>query len=331
MCEKLTNPLEALANELGAADPHNPVYPLLTQLITQLTNNQLPNAFVPLPRHTRYVSPEWKLSDVVPLPFGYHTSIEDALLSIRAETPVPLATDKYQVIVNPGRYSTVIFPVSNVDIVGTDRDSVILDGGVGWNIGSNNNAGAHNVDETITLSNLTLTVGMAANGNTTKNPSLLQTLRLENVNNLGEAIILAGSKAIVKNSYMSGPWIVSNATAIITGCVADSTWTLSATLGASAYIFDTTYTSNALSTDATSGIDRDVTGIEAVLLTPTSIIGIPVRYVNATYLASIVSTDSTVLSVGLGPKAVDSVTVYSPGLSTAEIVLTQRFDPLLLD
>lgn len=319
--------LEQVANALGAADPHTPIYPLISQIAKDVADVQLSSAFVPLPRHTRYVSPSWALSGVVPLPAGYYTSIAAAYASILAETPVPLATDKYQIILNEGHYAETVFLVSNVNLIGTDKDGVFLDGPVAYHVGSGVNAAAFNLDEDTSIENLTMTNGLLGDVAVGKNPALLASLRLDHVNCRATTLFRAGIQTTVKQSVLANGWNADGVgtTTLILNSACDGGWTFAATNGSNSYIFDTIYSPTALSTDATSGIDREYTYIPAaaVLAAPGGPIAIPVRYVNPIYFVTVTGLDTAApASFAVGAKAVDSVVVSASAATTADILLT---------
>jgi hypothetical protein len=337
MCEQLDEKaLEALANALGAPDPHYPVYPLLTQIIANETENIIAadiaaGVFTPVPRHTAYVSPAWSTTS---LPAGYYTSIAAAYAAILAQTPVPLASDKYVIFLNAGHYSEAVPLISNVDLVGIDRDAVFLDGAVTWAVGVVQNSGAFALDETVSLSGVTITNGLAANGNTAKSAALLQLLRLQNVNVVAGAVLSGGLRTVIKNSTLSDAWLATGAgtTTIITGSAANDTFSYVASLGSNSYIFDTTYPSGSLSTDATSGIDRQYELIFTASIVGTILVAIPVRYVNATYVPSPVSTNQLIPSAyGTGSYTVSTLSLGATAATPTQILLTQPFDALLLE
>jgi hypothetical protein len=332
MCEQLDNrALEALANALGAPDPHDPVYPLIAQIATDIAENvvlaDLTAGVVPIPHHTRYVSPSWTIGSG-PLPPGYFTTIAAAYASILAETPIPLDSDKYVIYLNVGHYAEDINAVSNVDLVAIDS-AVTFDGAFNYSSGSGINAGAVGVNEVVNLVNIFFNGAITLTGNPAKSAALVQSVNM--LDSFPTTLTDSGMGLNVKGSDLDGAWNISGAGAVvyILNSVADSTWSLSATLGATAYIFDTTYPADALSTDATSGIDRQYTSLFAVpIAAGANVIALAANYVNPTYIASV-----TLLSTGTGyfitAKTVSSVTVNNPGVAyTADILLTQPNDSM---
>lgn len=152
--------VEQVANALGASVPEADIFLLIQNMIDAAiaaipaTPVVVPLG-IPFPENVRFVAESWSTPTINP-DFQF-TTIDAAYASIlAAEGGVPSSTEEYTIYIYPGNYTIPALLLSNIALVGVDREGVILTGATAWNAGAGANAPLAALAETITLRDVTL-------------------------------------------------------------------------------------------------------------------------------------------------------------------------------
>lgn len=146
----------------------------------------------PYPANVRFVSPSWTEPVV---PNVHYTTIAQAYASILAENPAPSDVTPYNILIYPGVYSEALTMVSNVYLIGTEKDAIRISGAMSWTQGAGVNAPLINNQEEVMIKNILMSGGLTTNS-TAKPLNTVAGTRLEfdRVTYSGPTLTLTGRR-----------------------------------------------------------------------------------------------------------------------------------------